>query len=130
MLTSISHVILIVENQDKAFNFYTQKLGFKARIDDYIGDIRLLTVSLPNQPNFELAFIQANTAEEKALVGRQASKYPLISVRTASIKKTCEELKAKGITIIDGPSYQKWGMSAYFEDLYGNLIYMVQPTAQ
>ena len=125
------HIILIVKDQDEAFAFYTQKLGFITGVDDYIGDVRRLTVQLPHQLDFEIAFVKAvNKKDEEALVGKQVLTYPLICVKTDNMKEACSELKAKGIALVNEPHYQKWGLSASFRDLYGNHIYLIQPPAQ
>ena len=131
MIAKITHLSVFVDSQDEALAFYTEKLGFKLHTDVMHGpDMRWLTITPADQPSFEIALMQANTPEEKALVGKQALHYPMICVETADTKKTYAELKEKGVTFTEEPNEQPWGISVTFKDLYGNSIYMVQPTAQ
>ena len=58
MITKMTHTNLYVINQDSAYDFYTNKLGFKVVDDMPMGtDTRWLTVSPPEQPNLEIIII-------------------------------------------------------------------------
>ncbi len=119
---------IFVNDQDEALKFYTQKLGFQLHTDATFGEnIRWLTVCAPEQKEFELALMKANTPELKALVGKQAPDVPLFCVSTNDCRKTVEELKGRGVTIISEPEDLPWGVSALFSDLYGNTINIVEP---
>lgn len=126
MLTKITHFSLFVLNQDEAKNFYTEKLGFKVHTDAVFGASRWLTLHLPKQHDVELAIILAESAEEKALVGKQACSKPLFSLETSDCKKDYESLSKHGVQFIGIPEEQPWGISVSLKDLYGNLIYVCQ----
>lgn len=126
MLTKITHVTLFVSNQDEALRFYTEKLGFKLNTDEKFGDMRWLTVNLPDQKEFELVLMAATTPEEKAVVGKQGGAKPLFSLGTSDCKKDYEKLKGLGVKFTSEPKEEPWGISASFQDLDGNNIYMCQ----
>src|SRR5579862_9253829 len=126
MITKITHLTLFVTSQDDALAFYT-KLGFQVHSDAMFGDnMRWLTLNLPDQADFELALMPAETAEEKALVGKQGAKKPFFCFATTDCKKDYELLKSKGVKFQQEPNEEPWGISAGFEDLYGNALYMCQ----
>lgn len=129
VLTKITHFILFVSNQDEALNFYTNKLGFKIHTDAAFGAMRWLTLHLPGQPDVELALMLAETGEEKALIGKQGASKPLFTFETTDCKKDYETLSASGVEFTSEPESQPWGISASFKDLYGNALYMCQPSA-
>src|SRR5438105_2350383 len=125
MITKITHLSIFVTNQDEALQFY-KKLGFSLHTDEQFGDLRWLTLCLPQQSDVEIALILAATPEEKALVGKQAASKPLFSVETDDCKRDYEILKAHGVTFLEAPAEQPWGISTALKDLYGNTIYMCQ----
>lgn len=127
MITKVSHLTLFVHNQDEALQFYTHNLGFKVHTDAQFGPMRWLTIHPAQQPDFEIALLLATTAEEKALVGKQAALKPFISLETTDCKADYEQLKALGVEFMDTPTEQPWGISVACKDLYGNMIYMCQP---
>lgn len=58
MITRLNHVSIFVLNQESAFDFYVNKLGFKVNTDAAMGDKgRWLTVNPPEQPDIEVALI-------------------------------------------------------------------------
>lgn len=126
MITKITHLTLFVSNQDEALKFY-QKLGFNIHTDAMFGPMRWLTLHPAEQPNFELVLMLAEDAEEKALIGKQGAKKPFFCIESNDCHKDYEQLKAAGVEFVEAPTQQDWGISVTLKDLYGNLIYMVQP---
>lgn len=126
MITKITHLTLFVSNQDEALTFY-QKIGFKIHTDAMLGQMRWLTLHPAEQPGFELVLMLAETTDEIALIGKQGANKPFFCIESNDCRKDYEHLKAAGIEFIEAPEEQPWGISVTFKDLYGNLIYMVQP---
>src|ERR1700749_3448231 len=55
MITRMNHVSVYVLNQDSAYEFYVNKLGFKVHTDAPMGEgARWLTVTPPDQPDLEI----------------------------------------------------------------------------
>jgi len=126
MFTKISHITLFVQDQEKALAFY-KKLGFTVHTDAPFGPMRWLTITLPGQKDVEVALLLAETAQEKALVGKQASDKPLLSFESTDAQKDYEMLQGMGIADLEKPKTEPWGISFGFKDLYGNAIYVCQP---
>ena len=52
MVTKLSHTSLFVSDQDKAYDFYVNKLGFKVNTDATMDNgFRWLTVTAPDAPD-------------------------------------------------------------------------------
>ena len=126
MFTKISHITMFVQDQEKALDFY-KKLGFTIHTDAPFGPMRWLTLTLPGQKDVELVLMKAETAEEKALIGKQGGDKPFISFESNDAKKDYEMLKKMGVAGIEEPKAEPWGISFGFKDLYGNAIYVCQP---
>ncbi len=126
MIKKITHIPLFVDDQEKAKDFYIDKLGFELNTDaDFNGD-RWLTINPFEQKDVELSLMLAKTPEQKTLVGKQSGGIPIFCVETKDCIKTINELKKKGVTILEEPNQRPWGVQALISDLYGNIINIVQ----
>lgn len=127
MIDKITHVTLYVTDQDEALKFYRDTLGMKVHTDAPMETMRWLTMTPAKQADFELVLMAATKPETKALVGKQAPESPFMCVSSNDCERDIRDLKAKGVRIIQEPQKEPWGTAAMFLDLYGNMIYMVQP---
>src|SRR4029077_4230642 len=58
MITKMNHVSIFVRDQDSAYEFYVNKLGFKVHTDAPMGPgMRWLTVCPPEQPDLEISLM-------------------------------------------------------------------------
>ncbi|NDJ61812.1 MAG: glyoxalase, partial [Chloroflexi bacterium] len=103
MITKVTHVSVLVNDQDEALKFYVDTLGLEKRSDDPMPgseNQRWLTVGPKDQPDVEIILqatdwgVEPITTEERAaLVG----KAPGLLFQTNDIKADVEALKAKGV---------------------------------
>ena len=136
MITKMSHTSLFVSDQNKAYDFYVNKLGFKVNTDATMENgFRWLTVTAPDQPEFEIVLFPAtekvNGLDEEA---RNALKILLDKgvmgcgvFYTPDCRATYEELKAKGVEFKSEPKEQFYGIEAVVSDGCGNWFSMTQP---
>ena len=62
MITKLSHTSLCVLDQDKAYDFYVNKLGFKVHTDATMDNgFRWLTVTAPDAPDHEIVLFPATS---------------------------------------------------------------------
>ena len=62
MVTKLSHTSIYVNDQDKAYDFYVNKLGFKVNTDAKMENgFRWLTVNPPEQPDLEVVLFPATS---------------------------------------------------------------------
>jgi len=134
MVTKMSHTSLFVTDQDKAFDFYVNKLGFKVNTDVKMENgFRWLTLNAPDQPDLEIILFPVDGQNgfeedvnkafkfllEKGVMGAGA-------LYTADCKATYQELKAKGVDITE-PKEQFYGIECIVKDGCGNWFSMTQP---
>lgn len=137
MITKMSITNLHVLDQDRAKDFYVNKLGFKLVDDIPMGNgNRWLTVSPPEQPDLQIVLFPLT-------VGKKISqeKYDVLveliengafggGVLTCQdIFATYEELKAKGVIFKKPPTKEFYGTEALFQDDSGN-YFSLQPIDQ
>jgi len=89
--------------------------------------MRWLTLHPIDQPDFEIVLMLPSNQQEKALIGKQNANKPLCVFQTKNCQKTFETLKDRGVEFIEEPKKEPWGTGALFKDIYGNVLYLVQP---
>lgn len=130
----MTHVCVYVLNQDSAFDFYINKLGFKVKMDAPMGkDGRWLTVCPPEQPELEIVlfpvlvgtlFTKETVKSMCELIKKGAFGPGLFASK--DINATYEELKSKGVEFMKPPTKEFYGIEALFKDDSGNWFSLVQ----
>jgi predicted enzyme related to lactoylglutathione lyase len=129
MIKKIGHITILVKDQDEAMKFYTEKLGFKKCQDTMFGeDMRWVTVAPKNQPDLKITFIKVDTGEKLKALGKQAGDHVLLTLETDNCSRDYEAMKTKGVKFMGEPERQPYGTEVVFEDLYGNLFDLIQPS--
>lgn len=129
MLTRISLITVIVEDQEDALKWYTEKLGFKKRNDTKFGDgMRWITISPPQQDELEITL--ANRRWYGNRTKKELGKNATVVIQTTDCNADYDELTKKGVRFTSAPSEEEWGISAVFVDLYGNPYNIVQRKQQ
>ncbi len=128
MITKISHISIYVLNQDSAYDFYVNRLGFKVHTDAPMGEgKRWLTVITPEQPELEITLMPIaegmmftkETAEAmRNLVKKGTFGFGVFECN--DIYATYEELKNKGVEFTKAPKKEFYGVEALFKDDSGN----------
>ncbi|PYS86425.1 MAG: glyoxalase [Acidobacteria bacterium] len=128
MITKMNHVSIFVLDQESAFDFYVNKLGFKVNTDAEMGPgKRWLTVNPPDQPDLEITlmliddgmmFDKDSSAKMRELV--KAGTFGFGVFQCDDLKATYEELKAKGVEFSKPPTEEFYGYEALFKDDSGN----------
>ncbi len=134
MITKMSHTSIFVSDQDKAYDFYVNKLGFKVNTDVKMDNgFRWLTLNPPDQPDLEIILLPVNSTNGFAEDVNKAFQFLLEKgvmgagvLYTPDCKATYEELKAKGVDITE-PKEQFYGIECIVKDGCGNWFSMTQP---
>lgn len=129
MITQFGHVTLLVHNQDEALRFYTDVLGMEKRADMTLGDgFRWLTVA-PKGEKVEIVFVKADTPEKIVRVGSQVADHVFLVMHTDDCRKDAARLQSRGVKFLSQPADRPWGVEAVFQDLYGNVMDLLEPRA-
>jgi catechol 2,3-dioxygenase-like lactoylglutathione lyase family enzyme len=136
MITRLSHTSVYVLDQDSAYDFYVNKLGFEVRTDAPFGEgMRWLTVSPKGQPDLEIALMPLregpHLSAEKVEIIRDlitSNTFGAGVLETDDVRKDYEELSAKGVEFVRAPEEQFYGIEALFRDDSGNWFSLTQRT--
>lgn len=136
MISKLSHSSIFVLDQERARDFYVNKLGFNVVMDVPVGDKgSWLTVQPQNQKELEITLIPINTS--LMFVGEIAAQLTKLVEKGAfgfgifectDIFATYEELKNKGVEFIKEPKPGVSGIEAMFKDDSGNWFSLIQKT--
>jgi catechol 2,3-dioxygenase-like lactoylglutathione lyase family enzyme len=123
---------IFVDDQAKALDFYTNKLGFEVKNDVPLGENRWLTVVSKEQPNGTELLLEpsehpAVTPYKNALV---EDGIPATSFQVDDLDAEFERLKDIGVKFTQEPMDAGPVRMAVFDDTCGNLIQLVQMTGQ
>jgi predicted enzyme related to lactoylglutathione lyase len=116
MLKKVVYVAVLVSDQDKALDFYTNVIGLEKRIDYPTPDgPRFLTVGVKGQ-DFELVLWPGTP-------GRAKPGSVVYTIEVENCRTAFETLKSRGLKfeapeILDFP----WGYAARFQDPDGNQL--------
>ncbi|MDW3652399.1 MAG: VOC family protein [Bacteroidia bacterium] len=128
MIAKLSHASIYVLDQESAYDFYVNKLGFKVHTDAPMGpDMRWLTVTPPEQPDLEITLMpikagmmyDQETADALATLVKKGT-FGFGVFECNDIYATYEELKAKGVEFKKEPTKEFYGIEALFKDDSGN----------
>lgn len=144
MITKFSHTTLFVTDQEKAYDVYVNKLGFRVNTDATMENgYRWLTVSPPEQPDLEIVLMEVlhesmirseqmpeGLDEESRNAFRVLLEKGILGagvLHTPDCRATYEELVAKGIQFRGEPQEQFYGTEAVMYDGCGNWFSLTQP---
>jgi catechol 2,3-dioxygenase-like lactoylglutathione lyase family enzyme len=132
----IANAQVLVDDQDEALAFYTQKLGMEVRADATLpemGGFRWLVVGPPGQPDFGLVLmaipgppmLDAETASHlRDLLAKGVG--GTVFLTTDDCRASYEQLRARGVEFTEEPEERPYGVDAAFRDPSGNAFRLTQ----
>jgi catechol 2,3-dioxygenase-like lactoylglutathione lyase family enzyme len=119
---------VLVDDQKKALDFYTNVLGFQMKRDIPLGDASWLTVVSPDQPDGTELLLEpsghpAAKPFKDALV---QDGIPATSFAVDDLQAEFDRLRSKGVRFTQEPTEMGSVSTAVFDDTCGNLIQIVQ----
>lgn len=85
-------------------------------------------VAPPGQSTTSLLLAKAATPEQQARIGNQTGGRVFLFLYTDDFWRDHTRMISNGIRFIRPPMEEEYGIVAVFEDLYGNLWDLIQPT--
>jgi len=114
MIKAMKFVGVPVSDQQRALDFYTQKLGFRVITDQPFDDEQRWIELGVGRSGSGIALFTPRGHEDR--IGT----FTGISFTADDVKATCRELAEKGVVFTQEPKEADWGTSAIFADPDGN----------
>lgn len=130
MITRLSHVTILVKDEEEALRWYTEKLGLVKKADMPLGPgARWLTVGPKNQ-DIEIVLQKPNPAMQgaplaKELTARIGKTWGMV-FDTDDCRNDYKAMLSRGVRFQGPPEQVPWGIQAVFSDLYGNQFVLVE----
>lgn len=123
MIKQIKFVNIPVQDQKRALDFYTEKLGFTILTDQpFDSKQRWIELRIPKA---ETRLVLFTIEGDEKRIGT----FMNLSFATEDIAATYAAYKAKGVNFLGEPQKQPWGTFAKFTDSEGNIFVLSESKA-
>ena len=121
---------LVVREYDEAIAFFVDTLGFELIEDSYVPeqDKRWVVVAPRGAAESRILLARASNEEQASRIGNQTGGRVFLFLYTDDFERDYQAYRARGVHFVRPPKEEPYGTVAVFEDLYGNLWDLVQPT--
>lgn len=128
MRQNIVHVALVVDDYDRAIEFYTEKLKFELLEDTYQAeqDKRWVVVAPPGSTSTNLLLAKASKEVQRDIIGNQGGGRVFLFLNTDDFWRDYHRMVEDDIEFVRPPKEAEYGTVAVFKDLYGNLWDLLQ----
>jgi predicted enzyme related to lactoylglutathione lyase len=127
MIVGVGTVSVYVNDQDRAKDFYVNKLGFELRTDQPLnpGAVNRWVEVAPKDAatGIVLYKVDENWEHYRQTIGKSQS----LTLTVSDMAATHKALKGKGVELVQEPDVQPWGTYAIIKDSEGNRLIMSEP---
>jgi catechol 2,3-dioxygenase-like lactoylglutathione lyase family enzyme len=125
----LAQIAIVVNDYDEAIKFYTEKLNFNLVEDTVLSETKRWVIVSPRGENScALLFAKAANEEQKSRIGNQTGGRVFLFLHTDDFWRDYKKMLANNIQFVRQPAEEVYGTVAVFEDLYGNLWDLIEPT--
>ncbi|KQN64127.1 MULTISPECIES: VOC family protein [unclassified Erwinia] len=116
----LGYVAIVVDDYDRAIEYYTQKLGFTLVEDTPQPGKRWVVVTPAPGSDCNLLLARASSERQSGFIGDQAGGRVFLFLQTDDFWRDYTAMKENGVTFCEAPREEAYGTVVVFEDLYGN----------
>jgi len=125
----LAYITLLVDDYDKAIDFYTGKLNFTLIEDTALSETKRWVLVKPDgDGNCCLLLAKAANDQQKGMIGNQTGGRVFLFLHTDNFKHDYQNLIKNGVEIVREPVEENYGTVAVFRDIYGNLWDLIEPS--
>nr|WP_253283011.1 VOC family protein [Cedecea davisae] len=125
---ALGYIAIVVDDYDRAIDYYTNKLGFTLVEDTPQPGKRWVVVTPNPQSDCHLLLAKASNERQQAFIGNQCGGRVFLFLHTDNFWRDYEMMKNAGVHFCETPREEEYGIVAVFEDLYGNRWDLLQHT--
>jgi len=129
MKRTLAHIAVVVKDYDEAIRFYVDKLKFRLVEDTALSDTKRWVLVAPSE-QAGCCVLLAKAANEKqtSSIGNQTGGRVFLFLHTDDFDRDYQSMIEEGVEFVRDPLEEPYGKVAVFQDLYGNLWDLIQPT--
>ena len=111
---------IVVDEYDRAIDYYTKILGFTLTEDTVLSPKKRWVTVRPGTQGASILLAKAATPEQSSRIGNQTGGRVGFFLHTDTFDADYARMKAAGVLFIDQPRTEEYGKVIVFVDLYGN----------
>ena len=111
---------IVVDEYDRAIDYYTKILGFTLTEDTVLSPKKRWVTVRPGTQGASILLAKAATPEQSSRIGNQTGGRVGFFLHTDTFDADYARMKAAGVVFIDQPRTEDYGKVIVFVDLYGN----------
>ena len=130
MKRKLAIVSLVVRDYDEAIGFFVNILGFELIEDRDVPEQnkRWVVVAPPGGAGANLLLARASNERQETHIGDQTGGRVFLFLYTDNFRRDYDLLRSKGVVFVREPKEFDYGTVAVFQDLYGNLWDLLEPS--
>jgi catechol 2,3-dioxygenase-like lactoylglutathione lyase family enzyme len=113
-------VAIVVDDYDRAIEYYTNKLGFTLVEDTPQPGKRWVVVSPNPESDCNILLARASNERQESFIGNQCGGRVFLFLQTDDFWRDYRAMKDKGVHFCEEPREEEYGTVVVFEDIYGN----------
>jgi catechol 2,3-dioxygenase-like lactoylglutathione lyase family enzyme len=125
----LAAIAILVDDYDRAIDYYTRTLGFRLIEDTPQGPGKRFVRIAPPGSETALLLAKAATPAQSARIGDQTGGRVFLFLHTDDFARDYAAYKARGVDFTEEPRHEAYGTVVVFRDLYGNKWDLIQPAA-
>jgi catechol 2,3-dioxygenase-like lactoylglutathione lyase family enzyme len=120
MAMEFAMTTIVVDDYDRAIDYYTNTLGFTLTEDTVLSPEKRWVTVRPGNHGASILLARAATQEQASRIGNQTGGRVSFFLHTNTFDTDYARMKAAGVVFIDLPRTEEYGKVIVFVDLYGN----------
>lgn len=129
MKRHLALITLLVADYDEAIEFFTTRLGFQLVEDTLLeASKRWVVVQAVGSEGTAILLAKAEGSEQEKAIGKQSGGRVFLFLHTDDFRSDYEKMTKAGVHFKEKPRTEVYGTVAVFEDLYGNLWDLIEPS--
>ena len=120
-MKKLAHIAIVVDDYDKAIQYYTTVLGFDLVHDEVLSETKRWVLVSPGEGSCQLLLAKAATEVQQQAIGNQSGGRVFLFLHTDSFDEDHARLTSHGVEIVREPEQMPYGKVLVFRDTYGNL---------
>ncbi len=120
MAMEFAMTTIVVDDYDRAIDYYTNTLGFALTEDTVLSPEKRWVTVRPGTNGASILLARAATQAQASRMGNQTGGRVSFFLHTDTFDTDYVRMKLAGVVFIDQPRTEEYGKVIVFVDLYGN----------
>ncbi len=128
MIKHLAHVALLVDDYDRAIEYYRHTLHFTLLEDTVLSPTkRWVLVAPKGAKECSILLAKATDDEQRSRIGNQTGGRVFMFLYSDNLQRDYQTYLDNKVRIVEPPRKESYGTVFVFKDLYGNLWDMIEP---